>query len=68
MTAIISDDGLSSTFLAGFADGVVKLFDRRLDEEDAIVRSYNDHGSWIQKVKWYPAYDGHLDGRFFSAS
>ena len=63
MTAITSDSGSSKTFLASFADGVVKLFDRRLEDEDAIVRTYADHTSWVQNVRWHPA----LGGQFLSA-
>ena len=43
MTSITSDQDSSSTFIV---DGLVKLFDRRLEEEDAIVRSYHGHHSW----------------------
>ncbi|KAJ8582571.1 hypothetical protein M405DRAFT_830394 [Rhizopogon salebrosus TDB-379] len=46
------------------ADGLVKLFDRRLEEEDAIVRSYHGHHSWVQNVKYHPC----IGGRFLSAS
>ncbi|TFK42159.1 hypothetical protein BDQ12DRAFT_677728 [Crucibulum laeve] len=63
VTAIVSDLGSSQTFIASFADGVVKLFDRRLDEEDAIVRTYSEHTSWVQNVRWHPSYGG----QFFSA-
>ncbi|KAF9011295.1 hypothetical protein BDQ17DRAFT_1387682 [Cyathus striatus] len=64
VTAIVSDQGSSQTFIASFADGMVKIFDRRLEEEDAIVRSYPDHGSWVQNVRWHPT----LGGQFLSAS
>ncbi len=57
MTSISSDSGSSQTFLAGFADGTVKIFDRRL-EDDSIVRSYSEHTSWIQNVRWHPIYSG----------
>ena len=63
MTAIVSDCGSSQTFIASFADGVVKVFDRRLEEEDAVVRSYSDHTSWVQNVRWHPK----LSGQFLSA-
>lgn len=64
VTAIMSDHGTSTTFVASFADGEVKVFDRRLEEEDAVVRSYVDHGSWVQNVRWHPT----LPGQFLSAS
>jgi regulator-associated protein of mTOR len=54
VTAIASDPGSSATVVASFADGAVKVFDRRLEEEDAIVRSYTDHSSWVQNVRWRP--------------
>ena len=44
MTAIVSDCGISQAFIASFADGVVKVFCRRLGEEDAVVR-ITQHGS-----------------------
>ncbi|OBZ68569.1 WD repeat-containing protein mip1 [Grifola frondosa] len=64
ITSMISDEGSSSTFLASFADGVIKVFDRRLEEDDAVVRSYSHHTSWVQNVKWHPNYGG----QFMSAS
>ncbi|PFH49822.1 hypothetical protein AMATHDRAFT_178237 [Amanita thiersii Skay4041] len=63
VTTLASDPGPSQTFLAGFADGTVKLFDRRL-EDDSIVRSYSEHTSWIQNVRWHPT----LSGQYLSAS
>lgn len=63
VTSIVSDHGSSSIVIAGFADGVVKVFDRRLEEEDAVVRSYSDHSSWVQNVRWHPS-EG---GQFLSA-
>ncbi|KAI6031242.1 hypothetical protein BKA83DRAFT_4197573 [Pisolithus microcarpus] len=64
VTAIVSDNGSPSTFLAGFADGAIKMFDRRLEEDDAIVRTYYSHPSWVQNVKYHPRYSG----QFLSAS
>ncbi|KAF8641036.1 hypothetical protein AX17_000681 [Amanita inopinata Kibby_2008] len=63
VTCIASDPGSSQTFLASFADGTVRMFDRRL-EEDSIVRSYSEHTSWIQNVRWHPTYSG----QYLSAS
>jgi regulator-associated protein of mTOR len=63
VTSITSDQGSSSTFIVGFADGLVKVFDRRLEEEDAIVRSFHEHHSWVQNVKYHPR----ISGQFLSA-
>jgi regulatory associated protein of mTOR len=60
VTAIVSDHGAAQTFIASFADGVVKVFDRRLEEEDSIVRTYSEHTSWAQSVHWHPALSGQL--------
>jgi regulator-associated protein of mTOR len=54
VTSLVSDNASGSTFVAGFADGTVKVFDRRLEGEDAVVRSYNAHSSWVQNVRWHP--------------
>ncbi|KAF9535610.1 hypothetical protein CPB83DRAFT_842046 [Crepidotus variabilis] len=65
VTSIMSSmNGSSQTFVASFGDGGVKVFDRRLDDDDAVVRSYNEHTSWIQKACWDPR----LDGQIVSAS
>lgn len=53
-------NGSSQTFVAGFGDGSVKVFDRRLDDEDAVVRSYSEHASWVQNVRWYPRTSGQI--------
>ncbi|KAG6857290.1 hypothetical protein H0H87_006483 [Tephrocybe sp. NHM501043] len=60
VTAIVSDSLSDQTFIASFADGVVKVFDRRLDEDDAIVRTYSEHTSWVQNVRWHPTARGQL--------
>lgn len=56
VTAIASERGPSSVLLASFADGVIKVFDRRLEEEDAVVRSFNEHTNWVQNVRWQPQF------------
>ena len=63
VTTLASESGPSATVLAGFADGAVKVFDRRMDEDNAVVRAYNDHYGWVQNVRWHP----HLPGQFLSA-
>ena len=32
------------------------MFDRRLEEEDAVVRSFNEHTNWVQNVRWHPQF------------
>jgi len=60
VTAIASERGPSSVLLASFADGVIKVFDRRLEEEDAVVRSFNEHTNWVQNVRWQPHFGNHF--------
>lgn len=48
------EDGNSTVFMTSFGNGLVKIFDRRLEEDEAIVRQYSAHSSWVQKVKWHP--------------
>ncbi|KAF8899316.1 raptor N-terminal caspase like domain-containing protein [Infundibulicybe gibba] len=64
VTAITSEQGSSQTFLASFADGEIKLFDRRMGEADLTVRSYFEHSSWVQNVRWHPT----MSNSFLSAS
>lgn len=63
VTSMVCEDGSSSVFLASFADGTVKMFDHRLEEDDAVVRQYSAHSSWVQNVKWHP----NVSGQFLSA-
>jgi len=61
VTSIMSDyNGSSQTFVASFGDGGVKVFDRRLDDEDAIVRVYSEHSSWVQNARWHPKTNGQI--------
>lgn len=53
-------NGATQSFVAGFGDGGVKVFDRRLDDEDAVVRSYSEHTSWVQNVRWHPRANGQI--------
>ncbi|KAF6748431.1 hypothetical protein DFP72DRAFT_576071 [Ephemerocybe angulata] len=64
VTSICSDHQSNQTFIASFADGTVKVFDRRLEEEDAMVRMYSEHASSVQNARWHPMYSG----KFMSAS
>ncbi|KZS92589.1 hypothetical protein SISNIDRAFT_486598 [Sistotremastrum niveocremeum HHB9708] len=51
-TCIASDHDSSAIFVAGFGDGVMRVFDTRIEEGDAVVRTYRDHSAWVQGVKW----------------
>ncbi|KAI0321261.1 hypothetical protein OF83DRAFT_1100511 [Amylostereum chailletii] len=64
VTAMCSDNGPSALVLASFGDGIVKVMDRRLDEDNAVTRSFGEHNAWVQNVRWHP----HLAGQFLSAS
>jgi regulator-associated protein of mTOR len=55
--------GAGALFLAGFGDGGVRVLDRRMEEDDAVVRAYNAHTSWVQNVRWHPWHHG----QFFTA-
>ncbi|KAE9410212.1 hypothetical protein BT96DRAFT_952907 [Gymnopus androsaceus JB14] len=64
VTSIASDPGSTQIFVAGFGDGWIKVFDRRLEEEEAIVQTHRGHGSWVQNVKPHPT----MAYQFLSAS
>jgi len=44
----------AQTFVAAFGDGTMRLYDKRVDRSSPIVKTYNDHGAWIQNVRWLP--------------
>lgn len=52
MTSIAHDPDSRSLFVATFGDGTVKIFDKRLDEDDAVVKVYQEHSSWVHGVRW----------------
>jgi len=37
-------------FLAGFGDGAVRIYDRRLAPRDSMVKVWKEHKAWIAKV------------------
>lgn len=49
---MVSEEGVSTNFLASFADGSIKMYDRRLDDDEAVVRSFAPHNAWVQNIKW----------------
>jgi regulatory associated protein of mTOR len=64
VTCICSDQQGIKTFVAGFAEGSIKMFDQRLEEEESIIRTFSEHTSWIQKIRPNPT-NSH---QFLSAS
>lgn len=36
--------------MAGFGDGAVRVYDRRLPPRDSMVKAWKDHKAWIVKV------------------
>ncbi|KAJ7715065.1 hypothetical protein B0H16DRAFT_1806526 [Mycena metata] len=66
VTAILCDAEPSQIFAASFANGEVKIFDRRLPEDNSVVRKYVEHESWVQNVRWHPT--AIPRSQFFSAS
>ncbi|KAJ3813805.1 hypothetical protein F5876DRAFT_34250 [Lentinula aff. lateritia] len=64
VTSIASDPGSSQIFVAGFGDGWIKVFDRRFEEDEAIVQTHRGHNAWVQNVKPHPT----MIYQFLSAS
>lgn len=54
VTAMAFDPEAPTLFMASFGDGSAHLYDRRCDEEEAIVRTFREHSTWIQAVRWQP--------------
>jgi hypothetical protein len=51
LTAIASDESHGNVFVAGFGDGVVRLFDKRMDDaSNVVMRVWRQHHTWIQSV------------------
>ena len=47
LTALVADSAVSPIVVAGFADGAVKAYDRRIRDAESVVRTYREHSSWI---------------------
>ncbi|WWD04747.1 hypothetical protein V865_002818 [Kwoniella europaea PYCC6329] len=51
LTAIASDEPEGNVFVAGFGDGVVRLFDKRAEDAgEVVLRTWRQHKIWIQSV------------------
>lgn len=51
VTSLTSDPVSGNYIIAGFGDGYVRTYDRRLNSKNAKVKSWNKHHSWVLKVK-----------------
>ncbi|KAK7063677.1 target of rapamycin complex 1 subunit mip1 [Favolaschia claudopus] len=54
VTSIVCDFEPSQLFAASFANGEVKIFDRRMAEDNSVVRKFVEHESWVQNVRCNP--------------
>ncbi|KAL5530680.1 KOG1 [Sanghuangporus sanghuang] len=52
VTSLATDPDSHSLFIAGFGDGSIQVFDKRLDDNDSVVRSYQEHSAWIRGMRW----------------
>ena len=51
LTAIASDEPDGNVYVTGFGDGVVRLFDKRVEKADQVViHTWRKHHTWIQSV------------------
>ena len=50
VTSLTSDQDLGQIVIAGFGDGAIRVYDRRISGPAAIVRVYRDHKTWVQSV------------------
>lgn len=51
VTSLTSDQVSSHVVVAGFGDGAVRLYDRRLDPRDSMVKCWRTHTSWIVNAR-----------------
>lgn len=51
LTALAADEPDGNVFVGGFGDGVVRLFDKRVDNvNNVVLRTWRKHHTWIQSV------------------
>ncbi|RUS18731.1 hypothetical protein BC937DRAFT_88408 [Endogone sp. FLAS-F59071] len=47
VTSITSDQVAGNIFVAGFGDGAVRVYDRRIPVREAMVMQYKEHKTWV---------------------
>ncbi|OAP56169.1 hypothetical protein AYL99_09348 [Fonsecaea erecta] len=50
VTSLTSDQVAGQIFIAGFGDGVIRVFDQRLNPRTAMVRLWREHRQWITNI------------------
>lgn len=63
VTSLSIDDDLGATFAAGFGDGSLRLFDKRLAPPNSVLETFASHRTWIQDVKLQNGVRSMISGR-----
>ncbi|KIX07904.1 uncharacterized protein Z518_02558 [Rhinocladiella mackenziei CBS 650.93] len=50
VTSLTSDQVAGQIFIAGFGDGVIRVFDQRLNPRTAMVKIWREHRQWITNI------------------
>ncbi|KAH8148186.1 uncharacterized protein LAJ45_07638 [Morchella importuna] len=50
ITSLTSEQVAGNVFVAGFGDGALRIYDRRLPSRDSMVKRWKEHNAWIVKV------------------
>ncbi|KAK5269146.1 Target of rapamycin complex 1 subunit kog1 [Exophiala xenobiotica] len=50
VTSLTSDQVAGQIFIAGFGDGVVRVFDQRLNPRTSMVKIWREHRQWITNI------------------
>ncbi|KAM4034619.1 regulatory-associated protein of mTOR [Anomaloglossus baeobatrachus] len=56
----LSCDSHRSLIVAGLGDGTVRIFDRRMSQNDCRVMTYREHTSWVVKTHIETQAQGHI--------
>lgn len=50
VTSLTSDHDIGHLFMAGFGDGAIGVYDQRNPPSSSLVRLWEEHNAWVQKV------------------
>jgi regulator-associated protein of mTOR len=50
ITSLTSDQVEGNLFAAGFGDGAVRIYDKRLGPRDAMIKLWKDHKAWVTNI------------------